>query len=273
MTAATPPSAAGLDTMPGAALARMRAATPLVHNITNYVVMTPTANALIAAGASPAMIHAPEEAAEFAVIASALVVNIGTLSTPWVTAMTAAAEAAVAAGKPWILDPVGVGATAFRRATVAALVERKPTVIRGNASEILAVAGTQEAGRGVDSTASVATAETAAVSLARATGAVVVVSGPIDLATDGERLARIANGVPLLAMVTGTGCTATALIGAFLGAGIEPLAAAVAGMVFLGVAGEVAAEGAPGPGTFAVRLIDALNSLQPADLDARARLS
>jgi len=257
---------------PGAALAAMRAATPLVHNITNYVVMTPTANALIAAGASPAMIHAVEEAAEFAAIASALVVNIGTLSPAWVDGMIGAARAAVAAGKPWILDPVGVGATAYRRETVTALIAEKPTVIRGNASEILAIAGLGGAGRGVDSTAAAGDAAEAAAALARATGAVVVVSGAVDVATDGARTVRIANGVPLLALTTGTGCTATALIGAFLGAGIAALPAAVCGMVLMGVAGEIAARGDPGPGTFAVRLLDALHAVTPAELDRLARI-
>jgi hydroxyethylthiazole kinase len=270
---ATSTAAAQLAPPPGEALARMRAAAPLVHNITNYVVMNATANALIAAGASPAMIHAPEEAAEFAAIAAALVVNIGTLSTPWVTSMTAAARAARAAGRPWILDPVGVGATAFRRASVVALLAERPTVIRGNASEILVTAGAAGGGRGVDSTAEVASAEAAAIDLARGTGAVVVVSGPVDYVTDGTATVRVANGAPLLGKVTGTGCMATALIGAFLGAGVTPLAAAVAGMTLIGVAGEVAAEGAPGPGTFAVRLLDALYALTPERIASAARLS
>jgi hydroxyethylthiazole kinase len=258
---------------PGAALAAMRAAAPLVHNITNFVVMNATANALIAAGASPAMIHAPEEAGEFAAIAGALVVNIGTLAPLWVEGMLAATAGARAAGKPWILDPVGVGATRYRQATVARLLEEKPAVIRGNASEILAVAGGTASGRGVDSTAGTDAAEDAARRLARDTGAVVVVSGAVDLVTDGAGLVRIANGTPLLARVTGTGCTATALIGAYLATGIAPLEASVAGMCHLAIAGEVAAEGSPGPGTFNVRLIDALASVTPAFVEARARLS
>lgn len=262
-----------LDPMPGAALARMRAAQPLVHNITNFVVMNATANALIAAGASPAMIHAPEEAGEFAAIASALVVNIGTLAPMWVEGMLAATAGARAAGRPWILDPVGVGATAYRRATVARLLEEKPAVIRGNASEILAVAGGVASGRGVDSTAASDTAATAAAGLARSTGAVVVVSGAVDLVTDGGRSVEIANGTPLLARVTGTGCTATALIGAYLGARIPAFEAAVAGMCHLGIAGEIAAEGEPGPGSFAVRLVDALAAVTPAVVEARTRIA
>lgn len=258
---------------PGAALALMRAAAPLVHNITNFVVMNTTANALIAAGASPAMIHAPEEAGEFAAVAGALVVNIGTLAPLWVEGMLAATAGARAAGRPWILDPVGAGATAYRKATVARLLEEKPAVIRGNASEILAVAGGVASGRGVDSTAGTEAAEDAARRLARDSGAVVVVSGAVDLVTDGVRMVRIANGTPMLTRVTGTGCTATALIGAYLAAGIAPLEAAVAGMCHLAIAGELAAEEAPGPGTFAVRLTDALASLTPAIADARARLS
>jgi hydroxyethylthiazole kinase len=262
-----------LAVLPGAALAQMRATRPLVHNITNYVVMGWTANVLLAAGAAPAMIHAEEEAAEFAAIASALVVNIGTISAPWYRAMVSAAAAARAAGKPWILDPVGGGATAFRREAVATLLLEQPAVVRGNASEILAAAGSSATGRGVDAADEADAAVEACRSLATRTGAVVVASGVVDVVADGTRLVRIANGTAMLAGVTGTGCAATALIGAFLGAGLPPFEAATAGMVLLGVAGEIAADGTTGPGSFAVRLLDALAEITPADLDARARVT
>jgi hydroxyethylthiazole kinase len=256
-----------------AALIALRAKTPLVQNITNYVVMNNTANALLAVGASPAMVHAPEEAAEFATISSALVINIGTLSTPWVDGMTKAATAARDNGVPWILDPVGIGATAFRRATCAKLVTLSPAVIRGNASEIIALAGAANAGKGVDSTDTSEAAGDAARRLAAATGAVVAVTGKVDYVTDGERTIAIANGDVMLTRVTGTGCTATALIGAFLGARLGPMDAAVAGLATLGVAAEIAARKSSGPGSFQVALIDALYALDGATLAQNARVS
>jgi hydroxyethylthiazole kinase len=166
-----------------AALERMRKARPLVHNITNDVVMNVTANALLAAGASPAMVHAPEEAAEFVRVASALVVNIGTLTAGQLAAMLAATAAArdlgLGAAVPWVLDPVAVGATRFRRDAVTRLLAERPTVIRGNASEILAVATGVKAGRGVDADGASADMAGVAASLARSTGAVVAVTGVI----------------------------------------------------------------------------------------------
>jgi hydroxyethylthiazole kinase len=260
-----------------AALSTLRARNPLVHNITNYVVMNTTANALLAVGASPAMVHAAEEVADFAPIAAALVINIGTLSAPWVDAMIAAATAASDAGVPWILDPVAAGATPFRRETSRRLVALKPAVIRGNASEIIAVAGDASdgkgGGKGVDSTASSESAADTARRLARDTGAVVAVTGKVDYVTDGARTAAIANGDVMLTRVTGTGCTATAIIGAYLGAGLGPFDAAVAGLATIGVAAEAAVKEARGPGSFQVTLIDALYHLDDAALAAGARIS
>lgn len=257
----------------GARLARMRAAAPLVHCITNYVAMNVAANVLLAAGASPAMIHAPEEAAAFAPLAGALTINIGTLSTPWLAGMTGAAAAAGAAGRPWALDPVAVFATAFRRDAAARLVALRPTVIRGNASEILALAGAEAAGRGADAGDAVEAAAEPAAALARRTGAVVAVTGPVDLVTDGARVARVANGAPVMPQVTALGCALTGLVGAFLAAGDDPFADTVAALAYYGLAGERAAGGAAGPGSFAVGFIDALAALDPAALDAGARLS
>jgi hydroxyethylthiazole kinase len=255
------------------ALSTLRARNPLVHNITNYVVMNTTANALLAVGASPAMVHAAEEVADFAPIAAALVINIGTLSAPWVEAMAAAATAANGAGVPWILDPVAVGATAFRGETSRRLVALKPAVIRGNASEIMALAGARSAGKGVDSTASSESAADTARRLAQDTGAVVAVTGRADYVTDGEHTAAIANGDIMLTRVTGTGCTATAIIGAYLGAGLAPFDAAVAGLATIGVAAETAVKEARGPGSFQVALIDALYGLDDAALVGGARIS
>ncbi len=259
---------------PTSAISQLRARAPLVHNITNYVVMNTTANALLAIGASPAMVHAVEEVEDFAPLAQALVINIGTLSPHWVAAMERAAMAATAGSVPWVLDPVAVGATPYRTRIVQRLLALKPAVIRGNASEIMAIAGAlASAGKGVDSTESSAAALSAAGRLARETGAVVAVTGATDYVSDGTRTVAVANGDVMLTRVTGTGCMATALIGAFLGAGLPPFAAATTGLTALGVAAELAIARAAGPGSFQVALFDALHALDDATLHARARLS
>ncbi|WP_120008467.1 hydroxyethylthiazole kinase [Teichococcus vastitatis] len=257
--------------LPGA-LSRLRAAAPLVHNITNQVVANFTANALLAIGASPAMVQAEEEVEAFVVQAAALVVNIGTLLAPQRRAMHLAARRAGEAGIPWVLDPVAAGATAFRRDTAHSLLALRPRVLRGNASEILSLLGEEGGGRGVDSGAAPERARDAARILARQHGLVVAVTGATDHVTDGERMVALENGHPMLTRVTGTGCTATALVGAFLGAGLPPLDAAVAGLAALGVAAEQAAEGTVGPGSFQVALLDRLHGLDGATLAARARL-
>jgi hydroxyethylthiazole kinase len=255
------------------ALAALRTRAPLVHNITNFVAMTPTANALLALGASPAMVHAIEEVADFAPIAAALVINIGTLSPEWVDAMARAAEAANGSGVPWILDPVAAGATPLRRDACWRLIALRPAVIRGNASEIMALAGETSTGKGVDSTASSDAARDAAIALARATGAVVAVTGKVDYVTDGTRAAAVDNGDAMLTRVTATGCAVTALIGAYLGTPLAPFEAAVAGLATMGVAAEIAAATAAGPGSFQVALFDALAALDGPALAARARIA
>jgi hydroxyethylthiazole kinase len=254
------------------ALARLRGAAPLVHNITNQVVANVTANALLAIGASPAMVQAEEEVAEFVVEAAALVVNLGTLTAPQRAAMHLATAAALDAGVPWILDPVAAGATAFRLGTAHSLLKHAPSVVRGNASEILALAGHAGGGKGVDSVHRPEAAREAARDLARRSGAVVAVTGATDYVTDGTAMLSIANGDAMLTRVTGTGCTATALIGAFLGAGLDGMAAATAGLAVLGVAAELAAPGAGGPGSFQVALLDALHGLQDETLGRMARI-
>lgn len=268
-TSLSRPASAGVT----AALARVRAGAPLVHNVTNYVVMNTTANALLAVGASPAMVHAVEEVEEFVGLARALVVNVGTLSAPWVQAMHAAAARARGLGTPWVLDPVGVGATGFRTATCAALLAHRPTVVRGNASEILALAGAGEArGKGVDSAHDVADALEPARRLARRTGGVVAVTGAVDHVTDGARTVAVANGHPLMARVTGLGCTASALVGAFVADADDALDATVAALAVLGVAGELAAARAAGPGTLQIHLLDALHAMDDDTLAAHARV-
>jgi len=254
-------------------LSAVRAARPLVHNITNYVVMNSTANALLALGASPAMVHAAEEVEAFADLAQALVINIGTLSPPWVAAMKLAAARAVASGRPWVLDPVGAGATAYRSAVADDLARRRPAVVRGNASEILSLAGAAaETTRGVDSTQAAEAALEAARTLARRSGAIVAVTGAVDYVTDGERTAACHNGHPLMTRVTGMGCTASALVGACLAVEPDPLTAALHGLAILGIAGELAAEHASGPGTLQIDLYDVLANLDRETLDRQARL-
>ncbi|EIC20653.1 hydroxyethylthiazole kinase [Thiorhodovibrio frisius] len=268
---------------PGDALHRLRKEAPLVHNITNYVAMNPMANILLAAGCSPAMVHAPEEAAEFAAIASALTVNIGTLSRPWLEAMLSAAEAARAHQRPWVLDPVAAGATRFRREAAARLLELQPTVIRGNASEILALgasaevqAATEVKGRGVDSNNPVAAAAAVSVALAKRHNAVVAVTGPTDWVTDGRRAANIGNGHPLMPRVTALGCSLTGIIGGFLGAGCDPYEGTLAALAYYGAAGEWAAQderwAVQGPGSFAVAFVDALALMSADQLERTARI-
>ena len=258
----------------GGLLAEMRQASPLVQCITNYVAMNIAANVLLAAGASPAMVHAQEEAGEFAAIAGALTVNIGTLSPDWVAGMRKAAKGANKAGKPWVLDPVAHFATAYRRETVAELIKLKPAIIRGNASEIIALAGGTSAGQGVDSGDTVASAESAARAVARQTGAVVAVTGATDFVTDGERAMRIEGGSPLMPRVTALGCSLTCLVGAFAAVRPkDPFAASVAALAVFAVAGERAGRASDGPGSFGWRFLDALAALDPAALDREARRS
>lgn len=255
------------------AIARLRARAPLVHNITNYVVMNTTANALLAIGASPAMVHALPEVEDFAPLAQALVINIGTLSPSWVEAMEKAAAAANVAGVPFVLDPVAAGATAYRAEVSLRLLARRPAIVRGNASEIMALAGeTGAAGKGVDSTQASEAAREAAAALARKARCIVAVTGAVDYVTDGERTTGVANGDPMLSRVTGTGCMATALCGAFLGAGLPAFEAAVAGLAVMGVAAEQAIVGATGPASFQVALIDAFHNLDDAALAEGMRL-
>lgn len=253
-------------------LYQMRARAPLVHNITNYVAMNMMANVLLAAGASPAMVHAREEVAEFAALAQALSVNVGTLDPAWAEAMEMAARVMNDTGRPWVLDPVGVGATRFRQDVCARLLALRPTVIRGNASEILALAGLGAKGRGADAADPVEAAESAAHDLAQRSGAIVAVSGPVDFITDGEAAFRVANGHALMPRVTVMGCSLNGIIAAFL-AEQPRLDATVAALAYYGLAGELAGREATGPGAFQTRFLDALYTLTPDDVRAGARVT
>jgi hydroxyethylthiazole kinase len=260
---------------PGTTLRELRERKPLVHQITNYVVMNETANATLALGALPVMAHAREEVEEMVGLASALVLNIGTLSEQWIEAMLLAGRAASARGIPVVLDPVGAGATAYRTDTARRiLAEVEVTVLRGNQGEVATLAGVDAEVRGVESMGTGLEPGTLARGAARQLGAVISVTGPIDHVSDGERTLDVANGHLLLAAVTGTGCISSALTGCFLAAKPgEPLEAAAEALAALGVAAEDAADGAAGPGTFHARLYDALAGLDPDTLDGRARIT
>jgi hydroxyethylthiazole kinase len=258
----------------GESLRRIRERKPLVHQITNYVVMNETANATLALGALPVMAHAREEVAEMAEIASALVLNIGTLSPHWIEAMLVAGRAAGARGTPVVLDPVGAGATRYRtEAAKRILDEVDVTVLRGNAGEVATLVGVEAEVRGVESIGGSGDAAELAREAARALGVVASVTGPVDHVSDGERVVAIANGHPLLASITGTGCMSSTVTGCFLAVADSPLDGAVEGLVAFGVAGEDAAREAKGPGSFHVALYDALAALDPATLDSRAKLA
>jgi hydroxyethylthiazole kinase len=250
-----------------ASLQAIRRETPLVQNITNLVSMDMIANGLLALGASPAMVHAIEEVEDFAGLARALVVNTGTLSSAWVPSMQKAAEVMSSHGKPWVLDPVGVGATSYRTEKARELLDLKPTVIRANASEILALAGAAIGPtKGVDSTHESGQAIEAARALAKKTGNVVAVTGAIDYVTDGERLLGVRNGDPLMTRVTALGCTSSAVVATFLAVEDDPVAASAEALAVYGLAAEQAAEKAEGPGSLRWRLLDALAGLDETAL-------
>ncbi len=248
---------------------KIRKTAPLVHNITNLVAMNPTANILLALGASPVMAHSRNEVQEMAALADALVLNIGTLSEKWVQAMLLAAGTANQQGIPVILDPVGAGATGYRTRTVKQILNQvKISVIRGNASEVLslAVAGVQT--KGVDSSLSLSDEIVDdASAIARQYGCIVAVSGEKDLISDGRRVLRVANGVPMMTRVTGLGCGLSAVVGAFCAvAGDDLLAAVAAAFGFYGVCGELALGVSERPGSFAVAFLDTLFSAGSADI-------
>lgn len=246
---------------------KVRNTSPLVHNITNYVVMNTTANALLAAGASPVMAHAQPEVKDMVGIAGALVINIGTLDEYWADSMRLAIRQAELTAKPWILDPVGAGATPYRNEFLNELITSfHPSVIRGNASEIMSLAQTSVKTKGVDSTRETAEAIDAAISLNQLTGAVICISGAKDHIIHKGRSAALKNGDPMMARVTGMGCTATALIAAFCAASPDDLfEATTAAMAVMGVAGERAAAMSTGPGTLQMHFLDLLYTLNERD--------
>ena len=245
-----------------AAIAAVRTKSPLVHNITNYVVMNNSANALLAIGASPVMAHWPREVEEMTSIADSLVLNIGTLDDAWLEGMRSAGAAASRRGIPIVLDPVGAGATKARTEACLELISIcRPTIIRGNASEIMALVDAGVRSNGVDSSALSKDAVGAARQLAAETGVVVVISGATDYITDGCVVHTVEGGDPIMTCVTGMGCTSTALIGAFAATIEDPLVAATAAMAVMSLAGERAAAVSRGNGSMQVNFLDELYRL------------
>ncbi len=241
---------------------KVRAKSPLVHNITNYVVMNSTANALLAIGASPVMAHSAEEVEDMEKIANALVINIGTLSPAWIAAMKLAVKKANALNKPIVLDPVGAGATAFRNKTITELLEAgKFSVIRANASEIMSMVSAENRTKGVDSTNTMEQAYDSAEYLCGKYNNVVCISGKTDIVMSGKLKMKIHNGHEMMSRVTGLGCTATAIIGAFIGTIEDAFTATVSAMAVIGVAGELAAKISAGPGSLQMNILDKLYNM------------
>ncbi|MDO5511172.1 hydroxyethylthiazole kinase [Corynebacterium sp.] len=245
---------------------QMRDTAPLVQCLTNSVAMPLSANVLLAAGASPAMIDTPEESADFAAVASGVLINVGTPSAERYAGMEAAVRGATIAGTPWVLDPVGAGALPHRTRFVEKLLDASPTALRGNASEISALGGGGKGGRGVDSADTVEQALPAAQVLAQRTGGVVAVSGPEDLIVSSQRVTRLNSGDPLLTLVSGSGCSLGALCAAYLGLDGDAHDAVLAAHAHAGAAAQIAARTAAGPGSFATAWLDALHHVTSAEI-------
>ena len=251
-------------------LARVRALNPLVHLLTNEVVQEISANVLLAVGASPAMIVAEEEVLPFSALSQALLVNVGTLCPVRLRSMQKAILGANANGVPWTLDPVAVGVLDYRTQACREFLTCKPTAIRGNASEILALAGCADGGRGVDSTTGSETALNAAQRLARETSSIVAVTGETDFITDGETTWATPWGHPVMTRVVGTGCALSALVAAFTAQAPNLLDAVAAACAVAGLCGERAELTSHGPGSFKASFLDALYSLTREQIQEQA---
>lgn len=254
--------------------ATIREKRPMIHHITNYVVMNVTANVTLSMGASPVMAHANEEVEEMVAFASAHVLNPGTLSPHWITAMLSSGKKAKALGIPVILDPVGAGATALRTETCMQILEEvKPSVIRGNQAEVMILGGKDAQIQGVDSMETGEVPLEAFKALARNSGAVVCVTGPVDYVTDGETTYKIENGHPMMANVTGTGCSSSTAVAVYCAAGGATAQSCALGLAVFGACGELAAEECQGPGSFQVAILDALYNAPSRDVGARLRIT
>ena len=255
-------------------LESVRTASPLVHQITNYVTVNDCANITLCIGASPVMSHAPEDVIDMTKIANALVLNIGTLDPGQIEGMLVAGRVAAERNIPIILDPVGAGATPYRTKTAQQLIEELPiAVIKGNAGEIGTLAGVAATARGVDSGDEAGDKKTIVKILAAELGGVVIMSGEEDLISNGTRVAGVRNGVPLMGRISGTGCMASAVTGAFAAVAPDTMDGCIAAMVSLGIAGETAANTAAGPGSFKPAFLDAVAALTPEQVAGHAKVT
>jgi hydroxyethylthiazole kinase len=254
-------------------LTRVQMKRPLVHHITNYVTVNDCANITIAAGAAPVMADAVEEVCEMVTCAGALVLNIGTLNKGQIESMLLAGGMANDRQIPVILDPVGAGATCFRTKSAQRLLdELKITILKGNAGEIGILAGAEAHVRGVDSHGVTGNLEKIARNFAKRAGMTVVVSGATDIVTDGRRILLVENGHPMMGGISGTGCMAASVIGAFVSVTDDPVIASAAALAAFGLSGEKAAAFARGPGSFKTALFDEMAALKPMDLASGARI-
>lgn len=251
----------------------IKKSSPLVHNITNYVVMESTANGLLAIGASPIMAHAVDEVEDMIQIANSLVLNIGTLSPSWVQAMSLSLKAANSKGIPVIFDPVGIGATPYRTKTTHLLLAHgKVTAIRGNASEVASLTDSHITTKGVDSLLNAIDCHDQAKALALKNKCMVWMSGATDVITDGKLSILVHNGHPFMSKVTGMGCMATAITGAFLAINADILLGCAHAAISMGVAGEIAFTNCKGPGSFKLEFLDALYNLSLDQIERHIRL-
>ncbi|WP_245831009.1 hydroxyethylthiazole kinase [Sediminibacillus massiliensis] len=254
-------------------LIKLREEKPLIHNITNNVVINFTANGLLALGASPVMANAGEEAADMAGVADALILNIGTLTSPQVEAMILAGKAANQKGIPVVFDPVGVGATPYRNQSAKRILDEvEVSIIRGNAGEIAFLAGVDTQMKGVDS-AFAGNNRAIAIKAADNLGIPVIVTGAEDIITDGVKGFTVSNGNPLLTKVTGAGCLLSSVVGAFLAVGEDSLEAAAAAVSAYGVAAEIAVADGNGPGTFQPAFLDSLYLITEKILEKKATIN
>ena len=255
-------------------LTRVRMKRPLVHHITNYVTVNECANITIAAGAAPVMADAPEEVCEMVTCAGALVLNIGTLNKGQIESMLLAGGMANDRQIPVILDPVGAGATCYRTKSAQRLLdELKITILKGNAGEIGILAGAEAHVKGVDSHGVTGNLEKIARNFAKRAGMTIVVSGATDIVTNGRRILLVENGHPMMGGISGTGCMAASVIGAFVSVSDDPVIASAAALAAFGLAGEKAAVYAGGPGSFKTALFDEMAALKPGDLASGARIT
>ena len=255
------------NTKPGEILNQIRNNSPLIWNISNFVSMDIAANTLLAIGASPAMAHAIEEAESFSqlckTINGALTINIGTFDKHWQECAIKVANEANKAKIPWVLDPVGAGASNFRNKNASELLNLKPTVLRGNASEIISISSNEAGGKGVDSTSSSNEALNAAISIARQYEIIVAVTGEVDYVTDGDNTLSVHGGNIMMTKVTATGCALTCLIGAGLTTNQEIVTSTANIMGIYSLVAEIACSESNGPGSLKPRFLDCLYNITP----------